>query len=40
MYNVLQEAVQRLFQTAPPEDDFTQWCHKQLRNMATSVDSK
>ncbi|WAR14782.1 GGYF2-like protein [Mya arenaria] len=33
-----EEAVQRLFQTQPSEDDFTQWCKYQLNSMATSVD--
>ncbi|XP_053378578.1 LOW QUALITY PROTEIN: GRB10-interacting GYF protein 2-like [Mercenaria mercenaria] len=33
-----EEAVQRLFQPFPQEDDFTLWCKKQLKNMATSVD--
>ncbi|XP_033763127.1 GRB10-interacting GYF protein 2-like [Pecten maximus] len=34
-----EEAVQKLFQgNIPKGDDFTQWCERELRNMATSVD--
>ncbi|XP_060073725.1 GRB10-interacting GYF protein 2-like isoform X2 [Ylistrum balloti] len=34
-----EEAVQKLFQGSISKgDDFTQWCERELRNMATSVD--
>lgn len=37
---VFQEAVQRLFRTVTPEDEFTQWCENVLKGMATSVDGQ
>ena len=33
-----EEAVQRLFQSVKPVDDFTEWCEGQLKSMDTSVD--